>query len=209
LLNSPNNPTGLVISLETLERLAELTDKNNVTLISDELYRGFCYDRPFTSAALFSRNAIILDGFSKTHAMTGWRVGYMHGPSEIIDACITLQQYTFVCSPQVGQWAAIAAADCDMSWAFDTCRKKRDRLVEGLRGHYDFINPGGAFYLYPKAPGGSATMFAEHAVEQEQLLVVPGTVFGRADTHFRISYTVTDQMLERGIKALIRLAKKR
>jgi aspartate aminotransferase/aminotransferase len=95
-----------------------------------------------------------------------------------------------------------------MSGAFDACRKKRDRLIAGLRGHYDFIHPGGAFYLYPKAPGGSATAFAEHAVEQEQLLVVPGTVFGTADTHFRISYTVSDHMLERGIEALIRLAKK-
>ena len=208
LLNSPNNPTGLVISLETLKKLAALADTHNITLISDELYRGFCYDRPFISAASCSQNAVILDGFSKTHAMTGWRVGYMHGPAEIIDACITLQQYTFVCSPQVGQWAALAAADCDMSEAFDTCRKKRDRLIEGLRGHYDFIHPGGAFYLYPKAPGGSATMFAENAVEQEQLLVVPGTVFGSADTHFRISYTVSDHMLERGIEALIRLAEK-
>ena len=208
LLNSPNNPTGKVVSSETLEQLAEVTDKHHVTLISDELYRGFCYDHPFTSAATFSKNSVILDGFSKSHAMTGWRVGYMHGPPDIIDACITLQQYTFVCSPQAGQWAALAAADCDMTESFDTCRKKRDRLVEGLRGHYDFTHPDGAFYLYPKAPGGSAEQFAERAVREEQLLIVAGTVFGSADSHFRISYTVSDTMLERGIEALIRLADK-
>ena len=206
LLNSPNNPTGKVISSETLKRLAHLTDEHNVTLISDELYRGFCYDQPFSSAAIFSENSIILDGFSKSHAMTGWRVGYMHGPPEIIDACITLQQYTFVCSPQAGQWAALAAADCNMTESFNACRRKRDRLVEGLRDHYDFTHPDGAFYLYPKTPGGSAEQFAELAVKQEQLLVVPGTVFGNADTHFRISYTVSDNMLERGIEALVRLA---
>lgn len=206
LLNSPNNPTGKVVSPETLKQLAELTDKHCVTLISDELYRDFCYDHPFYSAATFSQNSVILDGFSKSHAMTGWRVGYMHGPSQIIDACITLQQYTFVCSPQVGQWAALAAADCDMAESFDACRKKRDRLVEGLRSHYDFTHPDGAFYLYPKAPGGSAEQFAERAVKQEQLLIVPGTVFGSADSHFRISYTVSDTMLDRGIEALIRLA---
>ena len=177
-----------------------------MTLISDELYRGFCYDHPFSSAATFSENSVILDGFSKSHAMTGWRVGYMHGPPEIIDACITLQQYTFVCSPQAGQWAALAAADCDMTKSFDACRRKRDRLVEGLRDHYDFTHPDGAFYLYPKTPGSSAEQFAELAVKQEQLLIVPGTVFGSADTHFRISYTVSDAMLERGIEALIRLA---
>jgi aspartate aminotransferase/aminotransferase len=95
-----------------------------------------------------------------------------------------------------------------MTESFDTCQKKRDRLVEGLCGHYDFTHPDGAFYLYPKAPGGSAEQFAERAVREEQLLVVPGTVFGSADSHFRISYTVSDTMLERGIEALIRLADK-
>ena len=84
--------------------------------------------------------------------------------------------------------------------------KKGTALVEGLRSHYDFTHPDGAFYLYPKTPGGSAEQFAELAVKQEQLLIVPGTVFGSADTHFRISYTVSDTMLERGIEALIRLA---
>ena len=93
-----------------------------------------------------------------------------------------------------------------MTESYDACRRKRDRLVESLRGHYDFPYPDGAFYLYPKTPSGSAEQFAERAVKQEQLLIVPGTVFGSADTHFRISYTVPDNMLERGIKALIRLA---
>lgn len=205
LLNSPNNPTGKVVSPDTLQQLAALTDEHDVTLISDELYRGFCYDHPFSSAATFSKNSVILDGFSKSHAMTGWRVGYMHGPPEIIDSCITLQQYTFVCAPQAGQWAALAAADCDMTESYDACRRKRDQLVESLRGHYDFTYPDGAFYLYPKTPSGSAEQFAERAVKQEQLLIVPGTVFGSADTHFRISYTVPDNTLERGIEALIRL----
>ncbi|MGA1617054.1 MAG: pyridoxal phosphate-dependent aminotransferase [Pirellulales bacterium] len=206
LLNSPNNPTGMVVPAATLQALAKLADASGLTLVSDELYGRYCYDTPFVSAASFSERVVVLDGFSKSHAMTGWRVGWVHGPPEIIDACTTLQQYTFVCAPQVGQWAAVAALDCDMSVPLAECRRKRDKLIAGLEGRYRFTRPGGAFYLYPEAPGGSGKAFAERAVAEEQLLVVPGTVFGTADSHFRLSYTVNDTMLDRGIAALNRLA---
>ena len=79
--------------------------------------------------------------------------------------------------------------------------------MAGLRGHYRFVQPGGAFYLYPEAPGGSGSAFAQRAIDQEKLLVVPGTVFGAADTHFRIAYTVSEAILDRGIAALQRLAR--
>jgi len=111
-----------------------------------------------------------------------------------------------VCAPQVGQWAALAALDAPMERPLAECRRKRDTLVAALRGHYEFAPPGGAFYLYPRAPGGSGAAFVERAVEEERLIVVPGTVFGSADTHFRIAYTVPDRTLERGIAALLRLA---
>jgi len=117
-----------------------------------------------------------------------------------------LQQYTFVCAPQVGQWAALAALDSPMDLPLAECRRKRDKLMAGLRDHYRFVQPGGAFYLYPEAPGGSGKAFAERAVEREKMLVVPGSVFGQADSHFRIAYTVSDAMLDRGIAALRRLA---
>ena len=206
LLNSPNNPTGMVVPADRLQALAELAEGHGLTLVSDELYGRYCYDSPFVSAASFSDRVVVLDGFSKSHAMTGWRVGWVHGPQEIIEACTTLQQYTFVCAPQVGQWAAVAALDCDMSAPLAECRRKRDKLIAGLEGRYRFNRPGGAFYLYPEAPGGSGQAFAERAVAEEQLLVVPGSVFGTADTHFRLSYTVPDAMLDRGIAALNRLA---
>jgi aminotransferase len=206
LLNSPNNPTGMVVPADRLQALAELAEGHGLTLVSDELYGCYSYDSPFVSAATFSDRVVVLDGFSKSHAMTGWRVGWVHGPQEIIEACTTLQQYTFVCAPQVGQWAAVAALDCDMSAPLAECRRKRDKLIAGLEGRYRFNRPGGAFYLYPEAPGGSGQAFAERAVAEEQLLVVPGSVFGTADTHFRLSYTVPDAMLDRGIAALNRLA---
>ena len=206
LLNTPANPTGVVADAGTVRDLARLAERRGVTLISDELYRSYCYDAEFASPALHSESVVVIDGFSKSHAMTGWRVGWVHGPQAVVDACTMLQQYTFVCAPQVGQWAALAALDCSMELPLAECRRKRDTLMAGLRGHYQFVQPGGAFYLYPEAPGGSGKAFAERAVEQEKLLVVPGSVFGAADSHFRIAYTVTDQMLERGIAALQRLA---
>ena len=207
LLNTPANPTGVVADAATVRGLAQLAESRGVTLISDELYRSYCYDAPFASPALHSESVVVIDGFSKSHAMTGWRVGWVHGPKPIVDACTMLQQYTFVCAPQVGQWAAIAALDCPMDLPLSECRRKRDRLMAGLKDHYRFVQPGGAFYLYPEAPGGSGKSFAERAVEQEKLLVVPGNVFGRADSHFRIAYTVSDAMLDRGIAALQRLAR--
>ena len=206
LLNTPANPTGFVADAATVRDLAALADRHGAMLISDELYRLYCYDAPFASPALHSENVVVIDGFSKSHAMTGWRVGWVHGPQPIIDACTMLQQYTFVCAPQVGQWAALAALDCPMDAPLAECRRKRDRLMAGLRDCYEFVPPGGAFYLYPRAPGGSGRAFAERAAAEEKLIVVPGSVFGAADTHFRIAYTVTDHTLDRGIAALRRLA---
>ena len=206
LLNTPANPTGVVADAATVRDVALLAERHGVTVISDELYRSYCYDQPFTSPALHSESVVVIDGFSKSHAMTGWRVGWVHGPKAVVDACTMLQQYTFVCAPQVGQWAAIAALDCPMEQPLAECRRKRDKLMAGLRDHYRFVQPGGAFYLYPEAPGGSGKAFAERAVEREKLLVVPGSVFGGADSHFRIAYTVDDRTLDRGIAALVRLA---
>lgn len=206
LLNTPANPTGVVASDDVVRGLAALADERGITLISDELYRTLCYDAPFASPARHSPRVVVLDGFSKSHAMTGWRVGWLHGPPEVVDTCAMIQQYTFVCAPQVGQWAALESLECPMEAAIGECRRKRDKLVAGLRDHYEFQVPGGAFYLYPRAPGGSGTAFAERAVAEEKLIVVPGKVFGAADSHFRIAYTTDDRTLDRGIEALRRLA---
>ena len=207
LLNTPANPTGVVATEEVVRDLAALADRHGITIVSDELYRTLCYDAPFASPALHSERVVVLDGFSKSHAMTGWRVGWLHGPPEVVDTCSMIQQYTFVCAPQPGQWAAVAALEAPMDAPLAECRRKRDRLVAGLRDHYDFQVPGGAFYIYPRAPGGSGQAFADRAVAEERLIVVPGSVFGAADTHFRIAYTTDDRTLDRGIAALERLAR--
>ncbi len=98
LFNSPANPTGVVASEEEIRGLAQLTAERNIALVSDEIYSRYCYDTPFLSPAAFNPQTIVIDGFSKSHAMTGWRLGFAHGPGEIIQQMIKLQQYTFVCA---------------------------------------------------------------------------------------------------------------
>ncbi len=104
------------------------------------------------------------------------------------------------------QWAGAVAMDIDMTPQIDAYRRKRDILVAGLADDYEMVTPGGAFYAFPKAPWGTATDFVLHAIEKYKLLIVPGNVFSRRDTHFRISYAVADAVIERGIEALRELA---
>jgi len=201
LVNSPANPTGVTMTKAELQGLAELAAKHDIALVSDEIYRQFCYDEPFVSPAQFNENAIVIDGFSKSHAMTGWRVGFVHGPSAVIETMIKLQQYSFVCAPQPAQWAAASALDLNLSGHIDEYRRKRDRLLAGLENYYEVVQPGGAFYVYPKAPSGTGTEFVTRAIEKN-LLIIPGSIFSHRDTHFRISYAASDETIDRGIEIL-------
>lgn len=206
LFNSPANPNGIVASEAEVRGLAELAAEHNVVLISDEIYRLFCYDRPYISPAKFNEQTLVVDGFSKSYAMTGWRVGYAHGPTAIIETMLKLQQYTFVCAPQPAQWGAAAALDYDMGGHIDTYRKKRDFMVEQLSSDYEVVAPGGAFYIFPRAPRGTATEFVTRAIEQN-VLMIPGGIFGKHDTNFRISYAVDDRTLQRGVEVLKKLSR--
>lgn len=206
LLNTPCNPTGIIPSEREVRDLAELAKRKNVALVSDELYRMFCYDAPFVSPAKFNDQTIVIDGFSKSHAMTGWRLGFVHGPSAVIEVMLKLQQFTFVCAPQPVQWAGIEALDQDMTPYIDAYRKKRDQIVAGLSDVYEIARPAGAFYAFPKAPIASGAAFVENAISHN-LLMIPGKVFSRRDSHFRISYAVDDRQIERGIEVLRKLAK--
>jgi aspartate aminotransferase/aminotransferase len=207
LLNSPANPTGATATVDEVRGMAELAAEKGIALVSDEIYSQFAYDEPFVSAAKFNDQTIVIDGFSKSHAMTGWRLGYVHGPAEVIETMIKLQQYSFVCAPQPAQWAGAVAMDVDLSQYIEAYRRKRDLLVDGLSGYYELVKPGGAFYAFPRAPGGSGSEFVKTAIEHN-LLVIPGNIFSRRDSHFRISYAADDRMIERGIEALRGLARK-
>ncbi len=205
LLNSPGNPTGAVATADEVRELAEFAASRNIVLLSDEIYRQFCYDKPFSSPAMYNESTLVIDGFSKSHAMTGWRVGWAHGPTEIIQTMIKLQQYSFVCAPQPAQWASVAALDVNMHAHTDAYRAKRDRLVEGIRDQYEISGGEGAFYVFPRAPWGTGSEFVEAAI-RHNLLIIPGSIFSRHDTHFRISYAAADKTIDRGIEVLRRLA---
>jgi aspartate aminotransferase/aminotransferase len=207
LFNSPTNPTGAVASLAEVRGLAELAAERNAVLLSDEIYNEFCYDGPMVSPAQFNPNTIVVDGFSKSHGMPGWRLGFAHGPSAIIHEMLKFQQYSFVCAPQPFQWAGAVAMDVDVGSHINAYRRKRDMLLEGLADDYEIISPAGAFYAFPKVPWGTGTEFVAEAVRND-LLILPGHIFSRRDTHFRISYAAADSVIERGIDVLRRLARR-
>jgi aspartate aminotransferase/aminotransferase len=206
LFNSPANPTGAVPPRRQVQELAELARERNILLISDEIYRLVTYDGAFTSPAEFNDDVLVLDGFSKTHGMTGWRLGYAHGPARLIDEMTKLQQFTFVCTPSMVQYAGLAAWEVDTTPWVREYQQKRQRILDGLKNHFDVAAPGGAFYVFPKAPWGTGTEFVAECIKNN-LLVIPGNVFSRRDTHFRISYAATDEVIDRGIDILVRLAK--
>lgn len=206
LCNSPCNPTGNVASEAELKGLAELAAEKDICLISDEIYRVFCYDRPFVSPARWNDQTLVIDGFSKSHSMTGLRLGFAHGPAHIIQQMIKLQQFTFVCAPHPVQWAGLAALEVDVSDRVADYARKREFLLRELGELYDIRGGGGAFYMFIKAPWGTGTEFVTTAIENE-LLIIPGNVFSQRDTHFRLSFAADDATLQRGVEVLKRIAR--
>ena len=205
LINSPSNPTGVTLTKPELAALVAVAKKHNLLVISDEIYEQFSYDGAPASMAGMYDNLIILNGFSKMAAMTGWRVGFASGPEDIIQKMTTLQQYTFVCAPSFAQKAAVAALRMDPTEKTDLYRRKRDIISEGLQERFRPVRPGGAFYIFPQAPGGDGDAFVAKAIKNN-VLIIPGSVFSDRKSHFRISFAATDDTLRRGIDVLNRLA---
>jgi len=208
ILNSPCNPTGVVYSDDYVKKLAEVAAEKNILILTDEIYEKFCYDGKCTSIAKYYDKALILRGFSKSYAMTGWRLGFAAAHESlrpVVEEMTKIQQYTFVCAPTPFQKAAIAALNYDVSSFVDSYRQKRDLLYEGLKDKFELVKPSGAFYAFVKTPGGSATEFVEKAIKNN-VLVIPGNVFSEKDTHFRISYATNNEKIEQGVEILRKLA---
>jgi aspartate aminotransferase len=209
ILNSPSNPTGVVMSESEVRSAVEVARKHDLLILSDEIYEPFLYDsaRGLPSPAQIYDKTIILRGFSKSHAMTGWRLGYAAGPAEIISQMTKLQQYTFVCPPSPLQYAALAALDVPMGDAVAAYRRKRDIAFERLGRRFQVNKPSGAFYIFPAAPEGmTASDFVAKAIDNN-VLIIPGNVFSERDSHFRISYATTDEKLAQGCDILCSLVK--
>jgi len=206
IINSPANPTGIVYTDRELDEIAALAARHDLLVISDEIYNAFCYDQPFASMAGRYDNTLLMRGFSKSYAMTGWRVGWCTGPKAIIEKMAMLQQYSFVCAPSMAQVAAVTALKTDMSAEVAAYKKKRDMVFEALGEAFGLIKPAGAFYAFVPAPGADATAFVTRAIENN-VLIIPGEVFSTRDTHFRISYATSDEKLARGLEILVTLAR--
>src|SRR5437660_5467681 len=127
VFSSPSNPTGVCLKPETLRALAWLAKERGLLLIADEIYRAFSYDAPFHSAAEWDPDTLVVDGFGKTYGMTGWRLGFAHGPRPLIQEMAKLQQFTFVCAPSMVQHAGLAALGVDTAPLIADSRRKRDR----------------------------------------------------------------------------------
>ena len=212
ILNSPANPTGAVYTEQEVKAVSELARKHDLVIVSDEIYEDFCYDSPNPCVGRWYEKTLLLKGFSKRSAMTGWRMGYAACSghlSALMESMNMIQQYTFVCAPTPFQIASVAAMDYDIRPYVDQYRQKRDRIVEGLSKSYSLMKPGGAFYLFVQKPdwASSATEFVKTAIENK-VLIIPGNVFSEKDTHFRISYATTDEKIDKGIEILCRLAEK-
>jgi aspartate aminotransferase len=205
ILNSPCNPTGMVYSQQQVKEIAEIAAKKDVLVLTDEIYERFCYDGECPSIAKHYEKSLLLKGFSKSHAMTGWRLGYAAVPEslkDVIEQMTKIQQYTFVCAPTPFQKAALGALDYDVSDLVDGYRRKRDLLYDGLKDRFEMVRPGGAFYAFIKAPGAAgASEFVEKAIKNN-VLIIPGNVFSEKDTHFRISYATTDEKIRQGVEIL-------
>ncbi|MDP7029890.1 MAG: aminotransferase class I/II-fold pyridoxal phosphate-dependent enzyme [Phycisphaerales bacterium] len=210
LVNSPGNPTGVVLTEGEMRDLADLCEQRGVMLVSDEIYDLFTYSdaRPAEfkcpSPARHSKDMLLIRGFGKTYGCTGWRLGWTAGPSWLISQMAKFQQYSFVCAPSMAQAAMVKAFDVDMSAMVDTFESRRD-MVRTMLGDVTSVSEcGGAFYAFVEVPerlGMSGTEFSEAAIERN-VVTIPGGVFSSRDTHIRISFACADDKLKQGLEIL-------
>lgn len=212
MICSPNNPTGTLLSRAELEQIALVAKKYDLLVISDEIYAELCYDEAYTSLAAIDdmrERTILISGFSKGFAMTGWRLGFVCAPEEIAQAMLKIHQYSIMCAPTMAQFAAVEAlknGQEDVEEMRKSYRRRRNYFVQslneiGLTCH----NPGGAFYAFPsiESTGLSSEQFAEKLLLEEKVAVVPGNVFGESgEGHIRCSYASSMEQLQESIKRM-------
>ncbi|HEY1064411.1 MAG TPA: aminotransferase class I/II-fold pyridoxal phosphate-dependent enzyme [Candidatus Saccharimonadales bacterium] len=207
VINTPNNPSGAVYPEATLRKIAAIAEQNNILLISDEIYEHFVYDGKHFSVGSIYPNTITMNGFSKEHAMTGWRIGYIAGPQEIIDAINELQQYVVMSSSAIAQHAALAALKKKPVKIVKRYKEKRDLVVSRLTAMgYTVHGAEGAFYAFVKAPHNMTDIeFVEKATNYG-LIVVAGRAFSQLHGFIRISYGADIKTLRRGLDILEKIA---
>lgn len=213
VLPFPNNPTGAIMEKEELEEIVKIVLEKDLFVISDEIYSELTYNgkRHVTIASFpgMKERTVLINGFSKAYAMTGWRLGYACGPEPIIKVMTKIHQSAIMCAPTTSQYAAVEAlrnGDRDVEEMREAYDQRRRFLVKALRDMgLDCYEPQGAFYVFPciKKFGMSSDTFALRLLEQEKVAVVPGTAFGDCgEGYLRISYAYSLQDLKRALERM-------
>lgn len=218
LLGYPANPTGAVLSKEGLVGIAELAKRHNLLVISDEVYGRLVYGTEHTCIAALPgmrERTVLLNGFSKAYAMTGWRIGFAASGAEIVGAMTKIHQYTMLCAPTMGQMAAIEAlksGDGEVEAMVKEYDRRRKVMVKGLRDiGLSCFEPRGAFYVFPsiKVTGMTSEEFAERLLAEEKVAVVPGSAFGRCgEGYIRCCYAASLTEIEEALKRMGRFVRK-
>ena len=218
LLGYPNNPTGAVMSRERLLDVAHLAAEHDLLVISDEIYDRLVYGVEHTCFATLPdmrQRTILLGGFSKAYAMTGWRIGYAAAPAEILAAMRKVHQYTIMSAPPIAQYAALEAIEHGEE-AVQEMRARYDRrrrlIVDGLNNiGLICFEPKGAFYAFPSiaVTGMSDEEFSERLLQEERVACVPGSAFGACGAgHVRCSYATAYDQIEQALERLARFAQR-
>ncbi len=214
LIGYPNNPTGAVMSRENLEAIARLAKQRDLLVISDEIYDRLVYDVPHTQFATLDgarERTVVLSGFSKSHAMTGWRIGYAAAPAPILDAMRKVHQYTIMSAPTTAQVAAVAAiadGEDDVEAMRSEYDRRRRLIVAGFNElGLTCFEPRGAFYAFPniQASGMDENEFADKLLQEEHVAMIPGSAFGNSGKgHVRASYATAYEKIEAALERLQR-----
>ena len=212
ILPYPNNPTGAIMTKEDLQKIADVIKDTNIVVLSDEIYGELTYGRRhFSFAALpdMRDRTIYVGGFSKSYAMTGWRLGYVCAPKEIAKQMLKIHQYAIMCAPTMSQYAGIEAlknGDEDIEYMKECYNQRRRMLLSGLNEiGLECFEPEGAFYVFPKIAdyGLSSEKFCEKLLYEEKCAIVPGNAFGDSGEGFaRISYAYSVEHLSRAIEKI-------
>lgn len=218
VLPFPNNPTGAIMTRQDLEEIADVIIEKDLLVISDEIYSELSYaGEHVTIASLpgMKERTILINGFSKAYAMTGWRLGYAAGPKEILGQMIKIHQFAIMCAPTTSQYAAVSAlrnGDRDVEEMREAYTQRRRYLVHALREMgLDCFEPFGAFYVFPgiKKFGLTSDEFATRLLKEEKVAVVPGTAFGACGEGFlRISYAYSLEDLKKALERLGRFVER-
>lgn len=214
ILAFPNNPTGAIMDYDDLKDIVDVIIDKDLYVISDEIYSELTYGKKHVSIASFpgmKERTIVINGFSKSYAMTGWRLGYTTGPASIISQMTKIHQFAIMCAPTTSQYAGIEALKCgdsDVEMMRDAYDKRRKYLVHAFRGMgLPCFEPYGAFYVFPSIKGLNMTSdeFATKLLEEEKVAVVPGTAFGECGEGFlRVSYAYSIENLKIALERIER-----